>query len=230
MAPHATLLFPLLLALSFPLVGSFYFSHPARLGLPERATLYRRTPAYTLLRDADKSVPEDALSNAGWGGVGELTSDDPFVLNIDDELQDIGGLSALLNPATVINCEKQVVELRLSIADACGIEISQDLDFAALRKMDDENFDDPQKGGEKLEKLRQKLDKVRGKLNIERRSVFRGWLKNLFLGQVRKEFDSDCGARRSCFTLCNAAHAQDRARSRPPSTSLRRAGCHKLCP
>lgn len=39
-------------------------------------------------------------------------------------------------------------------------------------------------GGEEAEKIRAKIDKKEKDLLIERRSVFRGWLKNVFLAQA----------------------------------------------
>eukprot|EP00553_Chaetoceros_curvisetus_P008215 CAMPEP_0204627798 /NCGR_PEP_ID=MMETSP0717-20131115/14364_1 /ASSEMBLY_ACC=CAM_ASM_000666 /TAXON_ID=230516 /ORGANISM="Chaetoceros curvisetus" /LENGTH=195 /DNA_ID=CAMNT_0051644161 /DNA_START=81 /DNA_END=665 /DNA_ORIENTATION=+ len=39
-------------------------------------------------------------------------------------------------------------------------------------------------GGEEADKIRSKISKKEKNLLIERRSVFRGWLKNIFLGQA----------------------------------------------
>ena len=39
-------------------------------------------------------------------------------------------------------------------------------------------------GGEDADKVRAKIEKKERDLLIERRSVFRGWLKNVFLGQA----------------------------------------------
>jgi len=96
-------------------------------------------------------------------------------VDIDNELDEIGGLDQLLNPATVVNLEKQVVELRLDLAEAVGKDMKElGTDIAALRKMDDAEFDDEAVATEEVLKLRGKLDKLRAKLNKEKRSVFRG--------------------------------------------------------
>ena len=43
-------------------------------------------------------------------------------------------------------------------------------------------------GGEEADRLREKIAKKEQDLAIERRSVFRGWLKNVFLGQAIVSF------------------------------------------
>ncbi|GMI45801.1 hypothetical protein TrCOL_g10947 [Triparma columacea] len=151
-----------------------------------------------------RSDPTDALSNVGWGNLGTpsststslndddddgLTSDSPFVRDIDEELSNVGGLDQLLNPATVVNVERQIVEVRLNLAIAVNRDVQEyGDDWAVLRKMDDEEFDDPSVSNEDATKLRSKLSKLRQKLNGEKRSVFRGWLKDLFLAQAILSF------------------------------------------
>ena len=43
-------------------------------------------------------------------------------------------------------------------------------------------------GGEATDSIRQKISKKEKDLALERRSVFRGWLKNIFLGQAILSF------------------------------------------
>jgi len=129
----------------------------------------------------------DALSNVGWGGAGndmitagELTSDDPFVRNIDDGIRaEIGvGLDGLLNPAKVVNLERDLYNLRSELASRSGLGL---VDVSGLST---EECDGGGGRGEDMSKLRAAIAKKESSLAVERRSVFRGWLKNVFLGQA----------------------------------------------
>ena len=68
------------------------------------------------------------------------------------------GLDDLLNPAKVVNLERELYQLRE--------ELENTTDQTAI------------------ESINKSIDKKEGKLAIERRSVFRDWLKNIFVGQV----------------------------------------------
>lgn len=118
-----------------------------------------------------ESVQEEArevLEKVGWGGVAPdlndpeqpMTSDDPFVKNIDAGIRrDFGvGLDDLLNPAKVVNLERELYQLREEL----------------------ETTTDPSA----IESITKSIEKKEGKLAIERRSVFRDWLKNVFVGQA----------------------------------------------
>ncbi|GMH72945.1 hypothetical protein TrRE_jg9276 [Triparma retinervis] len=110
-------------------------------------------------------------------------------MSIDEELSAVGGLDQLLNPATVVNVEKQIVDLRLDLAYAVGRDVSElGGDISELRKLPDDLFDDEGVDTEEAGKLRARLVKLRAKLNAERRSVFRGWLKDVFLIQAVLSF------------------------------------------
>jgi hypothetical protein len=127
---------------------------------------------------------ESALANVGWMSLpedGELSSDDPFVQEIDAGIQrDFGvKLDELLNPAKVVNLERDLVSLRLELAQSTGVAM-EGLESAALTT----ELCDGGGGGEAASALRQKIAKKEADLSVERRSVFRGWLKNVFLVQA----------------------------------------------
>lgn len=129
----------------------------------------------------------DALASVGWGGVapdgegdGELTSDDPFVRRIDESIRgEMGvGLDELLNPAKVVNLERDLYNLRAELAaltSAPAPEGGAPLTTALC---------DAGGGGEEASRIRARIAKSEGSLATERRAVFRGWLKNVFLGQA----------------------------------------------
>lgn len=124
----------------------------------------------------------DALLSVGWSAPmseDELTSDDPFVQRINEQIQQESGvnLDELLNPAKVVNLERDLVNLRSELAMLTGADASN-----IVGKSTGEC--DNGGGGEAADKIRQKIDKKEKDLLIERRSVFRGWLKNVFLGQA----------------------------------------------
>eukprot|EP00548_Thalassiothrix_antarctica_P005548 CAMPEP_0194133154 /NCGR_PEP_ID=MMETSP0152-20130528/3447_1 /TAXON_ID=1049557 /ORGANISM="Thalassiothrix antarctica, Strain L6-D1" /LENGTH=347 /DNA_ID=CAMNT_0038828417 /DNA_START=94 /DNA_END=1137 /DNA_ORIENTATION=- len=120
-----------------------------------------------------ESVQKEAremLESVGWAGVAPdlsdpeqpMTSDDPFVQSIDAGIRaDFGvGLDDLLNPAKVVNLERELFQLREELGEC--------------------NKDDR----ETLEMIATKIEKKESKLAVERRSVFRDWLKNIFIGQA----------------------------------------------
>mmetsp|Transcript_8761 Transcript_8761/g.21385 ORF Transcript_8761/g.21385 Transcript_8761/m.21385 type:complete len:348 (+) Transcript_8761:182-1225(+) len=110
----------------------------------------------------------EVLEKVGWAGVAPdlgdpeqpMTSDDPFVQNIDAGIRkDFGvGLDDLLNPAKVVNLERELYQLR-----------------EELQNTKDQNT---------IESIATSIEKKEKKLAIERRSVFRDWLKNIFVGQA----------------------------------------------
>ncbi|KAL7508129.1 hypothetical protein ACHAXN_005204 [Cyclotella atomus] len=146
-----------------------------------------------LFSDETLQEANDALRGVGWGGVaptssslsisedqmGELTSDDPFVKEINDSIQkEMGvGLDELLNPAKVVNLERDLYNLRNELASLTKAEVDTSLPLA------DQNYD-AGGGGEEADAIRAKISKKEKDLALERRSVFRGWLKNVFLGQA----------------------------------------------
>lgn len=124
----------------------------------------------------------DALMSVGWSAPmsgDELTSDDPFVQRINQQIQKESGvdLDELLNPAKVVNLERDLVNLRSELAMLTGGN-SNDVVGKTTEECDNGG------GGEAADKIRQKIVKKEKDLLIERRSVFRGWLKNVFLGQA----------------------------------------------
>lgn len=134
-----------------------------------------------------RSEAQDALMAVGWSmpAEGDLTSDDPFVQAIDAGIQrDFGvPLDELLNPAKVVNLERDLYVYRTQLAELTG----QTIDLAAGDKLTTLDCDGGG-GGEDADALRKTIAKKEADLFIERRSVFRGWLKNVFLGQAVLSF------------------------------------------
>jgi hypothetical protein len=110
----------------------------------------------------------------------ELTSDDPFVQRINDAIQKESGVSLeeLLNPAKVVNLERDLVNLRAELAVLTGN--TQVTDFVGVTTSEVDNGG----GGQEADRVRKLIEKKEKDLNMERRAVFRGWLKNVFLGQA----------------------------------------------
>lgn len=135
-----------------------------------------------------QSDAEEALKNVGWSmpEEGDLSSDDPFVQAIDESIQaDVGvPLDELLNPAKVVNLERDLYNLRLSLAEATSQTIDSEIPANKLTT----EICDGGGGGDEAEEFRQKIQKKETDLTIERRSVFRGWLKNVFLVQAVLSF------------------------------------------
>eukprot|EP00980_Cylindrotheca_fusiformis_P027974 scaffold22575_cov141-Cylindrotheca_fusiformis.AAC.5 len=132
--------------------------------------------------DEVQQEARDVLEKVGWARPmddEEMTSEDPFVQQIDAGIQaDYGfGLDDLLNPAKVVNLERDLYNLRLELATMTG---NDDLDVAGLTT--DEC--DGGGGGDSADQVRTKITKKEADLAIERRAVFRDWLKNIFVGQA----------------------------------------------
>lgn len=132
--------------------------------------------------DEVQQEAKEVLQKVGWAapmGDGEMTSEDPFVQQIDAGIQqDFGfGLDDLLNPAKVVNLERDLFNLRLELATMTG---NGDLDVGGLSTAECDGGG----GGEDADKVREKITKKETDLAIERRSVFRDWLKNVFIGQA----------------------------------------------
>jgi hypothetical protein len=130
-----------------------------------------------------RSEARDALTAVGWSMPtdGDLTSDDPFVQAIDAGIQrDFGvPLDELLNPAKVVNLERDLYVYRTQLAELTGTTV----DLGAADKLTTKDYDGGG-GGEEADALRKTIGKKEADLLVERRSVFRGWLKNVFLIQA----------------------------------------------
>lgn len=143
----------------------------------------------TLFDDATLAEANDALAAVGWAAAappsndaGELTSEDPFVQQIDARVRgEVGvGLNELLNPAKVVNLERDLYNLRNELATLTGAILPDNADGAPLTTTPY----DAGGGGEPADALRSGIAKKEAALSLERRAVFRGWLKNVFLGQA----------------------------------------------
>lgn len=77
----------------------------------------------------------------------------------------------------MVNLERDLYNLRAELASATGLT---DLEVAGLSTEECDGGG----GGEDAEAIRQKISKKETDLAIERRSVFRDWLKNVFVGQA----------------------------------------------
>mmetsp|Transcript_16198 Transcript_16198/g.33509 ORF Transcript_16198/g.33509 Transcript_16198/m.33509 type:complete len:333 (-) Transcript_16198:275-1273(-) len=141
----------------------------------------------TAVEERDEIMQEasEKLQNVGWAlpTDGDLTSEDPFVQAIDAGIQrDVGvSLDELLNPAKVVNLERDLFELRQELASCTGAQVV-DTQFATTEECDGGG------GGADADLLREKIAKKERDLAMERRSVFRGWLKNVFLVQAVLSF------------------------------------------
>mmetsp|Transcript_19764 Transcript_19764/g.54962 ORF Transcript_19764/g.54962 Transcript_19764/m.54962 type:complete len:217 (-) Transcript_19764:556-1206(-) len=123
-----------------------------------------------------------ALESVGWARPGadeEMTSEDPFVQQINAEIRrDVGvDLDELLNPAKVVNLERDLYNYRVELASLTGATVADGIKLTT-------EICDNGGGGEDADALRKRIQKKETDLSIERRSVFRGWLKNIFLGQA----------------------------------------------
>ena len=77
----------------------------------------------------------------------------------------------------VVNLERDLYNLRVELASMTGAELPTDGELTT-------DACDGGGGGEDADALRAKIAKKERDLSMERRSVFRGWLKNVFLGQA----------------------------------------------
>lgn len=142
------------------------------------------------IKTATLEEASEALANVGWGSLspineeGEaMTSDDPFVQSINEGIKKDFGveLNELLNPAKVVNLERDLYNLRIELATLTNtIDSINTTTFEITTDMvDDSSMDSDEIGA-----IRKKIEKKENDLLIERRAVFRGWLKNVFLGQA----------------------------------------------
>jgi len=172
--------------LSWSIVSGF------TVALPLTRTAKNHLPSLSSTRLQERNIKEeileeanDALASVGWSQPkpmedGEMTSEDPFVKRIDAEIRnDFGvGLDELLNPAKVVNLEYDLYNLRVELASATGL--SDELDVVGLTTDDCDGGG----GGQPADDLRATIQKKEKSLTVERRAVFRGWLKNVFIGQA----------------------------------------------
>jgi hypothetical protein len=84
-----------------------------------------------------------------------------------------------------VNLERDLVALRLELARATGVPVDG---LAASSAALTTAACDGGNGGEAADALHQKILKKEADLSVERRSVFRGWLKNVFLVQALLSF------------------------------------------
>lgn len=122
----------------------------------------------SVFSESVQNEAREVLEKVGWAGVAPdlgdpeqpMTSDDPFVKSIDAGIRaDFGvGLDDLLNPAKVVNLERELYQLREELASTSDPAI--------------------------IESIEKSIEKKEGKLAIERRSVFRDWLKTVFVAQA----------------------------------------------
>jgi hypothetical protein len=119
-----------------------------------------------------------------------LTSDDVFVQMIDSSIQnDIGvALDDLLNPAKVVNIERDLYLYRIQLAQLTNAmeiinQVPDDSLPSSFRLLSTSDCDNGG-GGVEAEKLRTLIQKKENELFIERKSIFRNWLKNVFLIQA----------------------------------------------
>ncbi|GKY92096.1 hypothetical protein MPSEU_000181000 [Mayamaea pseudoterrestris] len=170
--------------------------HQARHNLKSKQPLYMSPTDQEMQQNQVRAETESALSNVGWSlpQEGDLTSDDPFVVAIDQGIQrDFGvSLDELLNPAKVVNLERDLYSMRSQLAQLTGAKV---IGAAASSGNDELSISflttaqcDAGGGGSDADVLRKKIQKKEGDLLMERRSVFRGWLKNVFLFQAVASF------------------------------------------
>jgi hypothetical protein len=81
-----------------------------------------------------------------------------------------------------VNLERDLYNLRLNLAEATGQTPVEGEGAFSTEDCDGGG------GGEEADALRKSISKKETDLAIERRSVFRGWLKNVFLGQAILSF------------------------------------------
>jgi hypothetical protein len=156
-----------------------------KMAAPETDTDKMTEQQRLSLKDEVRADAESALQNTGWlmsnDADADMTADDPFVQAINAGIQrDMGvDLEELLNPAKVVNLERDLYTLRVNLAEQTKQDISGITDTPLTTELADGGG-----GGEYADSLRKSITKKEASLTIERRSVFRGWLKNIFLGQA----------------------------------------------
>lgn len=91
--------------------------------------------------------------------VDEEAVEQALVIRVNKEVKELTGvgLDELINPSKVVNLERDLVNLRQEITQAKDNKLKQ--------------------------QLQDKIDKKEKVLFVEKRAVFQGWLKNLFVGQ-----------------------------------------------
>ena len=114
------------------------------------------------IRGARTFLPLSALEGEGAvadGVEGDLTEDEALIQRVMDEVMSVSGveLDQLINPGKVVNLERTVVKL--------NTELETCTDDARIAEIYEE------------------ITKKEKTLFMEKRSVMRGWLKNLFVGQ-----------------------------------------------
>jgi hypothetical protein len=124
-----------------------------------------------------------------------LTSNDPFVQAIDASIQFEMGVSLedLLNPAKVVNLERDLYRYRRQLAQLTGATITTTTmtttaTTTATTTLTTTADCDNGGGGAEADMLRQLIQTKEATLLTERRSVFRGWFKTLFLYQAMLSF------------------------------------------
>jgi heme/copper-type cytochrome/quinol oxidase subunit 2 len=120
-----------------------------------------------------------------------LTSNDPFVQAIDASIQLEMGVSLedLLNPAKVVNLERDLYRYRRQLAQLTGATIAtMTTTTTATTTLTTTADCDNGGGGAEADMLRQLIQTKEATLLTERRSVFRGWFKNVFLYQAILSF------------------------------------------
>jgi hypothetical protein len=133
--------------------------NPVRLGLSaEGSSVDDRVKAKEGLLDGENmsgDVPEQPLNNDN----DDLTQDEALIQRVMDEVMSVNGveLDQLINPGKVVNLERSLVTLRAEM----------------------ETCSDPSR----ISEINEEIEKKEKILFIEKRSVMRGWLKGLFVGQ-----------------------------------------------
>ena len=131
---------PLLLICIAAAADAFRYSSVARIGM-YRTTL-RATDSNTLKEQVEAEFVNEELVRRVEAEVRELTG---------------GGLDGLMNPSTVLNLERDLIDLNNQYA--------------------------LEKDSGKRAELNAKMQKKADKLFVEKRTIMRGWLKGLFLFQ-----------------------------------------------